>query len=123
MRHSPVAMMTLWAFTTRDVDRTTKGRVEKSTDSTSSVSKTAPHLSPCSRMLFIRSGPVMPCGKPGKFSTCGETQRDTGKYNTVWVKIQGGMEKMRCGMGQTQCGAGKKQCGVDKIQILWYGKK
>ena len=31
--------------------------------------KTAPNFSACLRMLSISSGPVMPSGKPGKFST------------------------------------------------------
>ncbi|MDX6243664.1 MAG: thioredoxin reductase [Frankiales bacterium] len=35
----------------------------------SSLMKVAPNFSACLRMLSISSGPVMPSGKPGKFST------------------------------------------------------
>jgi hypothetical protein len=36
---------------------------------TSSVRNSAPNRSACRRMLSISSGPMMPSGKPGKFST------------------------------------------------------
>ena len=49
--------------------RTTKGEVEKSTLSTSAVRNSVPKRSDCSRNFAMRSGPMIPSGKPGKFST------------------------------------------------------
>ena len=66
---APVAMITLCARTVVSVPRMVKGREEKSTDSTSSVLRVDPQRFACARMRSIRSGPVMPSGKPGKFST------------------------------------------------------
>ena len=43
--------------------------VSSSTRVTSSVTNSAPNRSACLRMLSISSGPMMPSGKPGKFST------------------------------------------------------
>ena len=44
-------------------------RPASSTRVTSSVMYSAPKRSACLRMLSISSGPRMPSGKPGKFST------------------------------------------------------
>ena len=45
------------------------GRAERSTLVTFSVRISAPKRSACSRMLAMSSGPMIPSGKPGKFST------------------------------------------------------
>ena len=66
---APVAMMRVWALTVCEPVLTVKGRAERSTDSTSSVSTRVPKRTLCSRIRPMSSGPVMPSGKPGKFST------------------------------------------------------
>ncbi len=66
---APVAMMTARASICWDevVRRNTGPR--RSTEVTSSVSISAPNRTACSRIWPISSGPMMPLGKPGKFST------------------------------------------------------
>ncbi len=41
----------------------------RSTSVTSSLTSSAPNFSACLRRASIRAGPMMPSGKPGKFST------------------------------------------------------
>ncbi len=41
----------------------------RSASVTSSVTNSVPNFSACLRMLSIRSGPMIPSGQPGKFST------------------------------------------------------
>ncbi len=45
------------------------GLAARSTSITSSATSSAPNRSACLRIESIRSGPRMPSGKPGKFST------------------------------------------------------
>ena len=45
------------------------GSAVRSTSVTSSARSSAPNRSACLRMASIRSGPWIPPGKPGKFST------------------------------------------------------
>src|SRR5712692_4700811 len=47
-----------------------KGRLLTSTSLTAPVLNSAPNFCACLRMFSISSGPMMPSGKPGKFSTC-----------------------------------------------------
>ncbi len=49
--------------------QTPNGDVERSTRSASAVMNSAPKRSACSRNFIISSGPRMPSGNPGKFST------------------------------------------------------
>jgi len=49
--------------------QTRNGRSEKSTRVTFSVMNSAPNRSAWARKFPINSGPMMPSGKPGKFST------------------------------------------------------
>ena len=62
-------MITLLARCSTSSTQTPKGRSEKSTRDTSAASKVAPKRSAWPRMCCISSGPVIPSGKPGKFST------------------------------------------------------
>ena len=47
----------------------TLGSAFRSTATTSSATSSAPNRSACLRMESISSGPMIPSGKPGKFST------------------------------------------------------
>jgi hypothetical protein len=49
--------------------QTPNGDADRSTRSASAVTNSAPKRSACSRNFIISSGPRMPSGKPGKFST------------------------------------------------------
>ena len=49
--------------------RTTFGVAVRSTATTSSLTSSAPNRSACFRIASISSGPRMPSGNPGKFST------------------------------------------------------
>src|SRR5882724_2275248 len=46
------------------------GRFDKSTSETAPDLNSAPNFSACLRMFAISSGPMIPSGSPGKFSTC-----------------------------------------------------
>ena len=48
---------------------TRKGRAERSVSITAPSTYSAPKFSACFFMFSTRSGPLMPSGKPGKFST------------------------------------------------------
>ena len=66
---APVATISARVLTVSpDSEVTTKGRCERSTETTVSVTRRAPQRSACSRMRAIRSIPPIPSGKPGKFS-------------------------------------------------------
>ena len=66
---APVAMMTDSARSVFCAAVTSNGRVRKSTAVASSSMKSVSKRSACLRMISISSGPWMPSGKPGKFST------------------------------------------------------
>ena len=65
----PVAMITALARYVSVSVFTTLGETVRSTSITSSASSSAPNRSACLRRWSIRSGPMIPSGKPGKFST------------------------------------------------------
>ncbi len=65
----PVARMTARAWYSVLPIHTRFTAPRSSTRDTSSVMYSAPKRSACLRMLSISSGPRMPSGKPGKFST------------------------------------------------------
>ena len=66
---APVARMTARAWKTSPSTTTFLMSPEKSTESTSSWRRSAPNFSAWARMFAMRSGPMMPSSKPGKFST------------------------------------------------------
>ena len=65
----PMASTTVSARYSSSPTTTSFGLPVRSTDVTSSVTKTVPNRSACDRSLSMRSGPMTPSGKPGKFST------------------------------------------------------
>ena len=70
MAEAPVAMMTVrvsifCSWSTVIVN----GCLRNSTAVTSPVRKVVPNRSACARISFMRSGPMIPLAKPGKFST------------------------------------------------------
>ena len=66
---APVDTMMASAVYSVSRTQTLNGRSVKSTAVTFSVRNWAPKRAACSRIRIIRSGPMMPSGKPGKFST------------------------------------------------------
>ena len=66
---APVLTMTASASYTVSRTHTWNGRAERSTLVAFSVRNSAPKRSACWRKLPISSGPMIPSGKPGKFST------------------------------------------------------
>ena len=66
---APVATMTESAVYSLPSAHRWKGRADRSMRSRSTSTSGAPKRSACSRSLAISSGPWMPSGKPGKFST------------------------------------------------------
>ena len=66
---APVLTMTALAGYSVSRTQTRKGRSLKSTLVTFSVMISVPNRSACSRIPCISSGPMMPSGNPGKFST------------------------------------------------------
>src|SRR3984957_411112 len=66
---APVAMITALARYVSDSVFTPLGETVRSTSITSSARSSAPNRSACLRRWSIRSGPMTPSGKPGKFST------------------------------------------------------
>mmetsp|Transcript_9820 Transcript_9820/g.24861 ORF Transcript_9820/g.24861 Transcript_9820/m.24861 type:complete len:220 (+) Transcript_9820:913-1572(+) len=68
---APVATITAFASTSVSVPVILNGGVPplRSMLTTSSVRRSAPHLSAWFRIRSMRSGPVIPSGNPGKFST------------------------------------------------------
>ncbi len=66
----PMARITARArYSVPAPSRTTFTGPVRSTSTASSATRSAPNRSACLRRLSIRSGPRMPSGKPGKFST------------------------------------------------------
>src|SRR5690606_8646039 len=70
LAEAPVATMSEWAsyVSPRSVV-TRNGRELRSHETALPGTYSAPNRAACWRMLFIRSGPMIPSGKPGKFST------------------------------------------------------
>jgi hypothetical protein len=70
---APVEMMTASATTVGSPvgspTQTANGRPSRSTFDTFWVRRSAPKRSAWARIRVIRSGPITPSGKPGKFST------------------------------------------------------
>ena len=66
---APVDTMTESASYSVSRTHTLNGRDDRSTRVTFSVRNSAPNRAACSRKRPMRSGPMMPSGKPGKFST------------------------------------------------------
>ena len=66
---APVATITASAVNSRPALHTRNGCLERSTRSTSWSTTTVPNRSACARIFTISSGPSIPSGKPGKFST------------------------------------------------------
>jgi hypothetical protein len=64
-----VATITLFAAISCPSTHTRNGRREKSTRSTSWSRISVPKRSACARISAMRSGPMIPSRKPGKFST------------------------------------------------------
>ena len=62
---APVETMIESATYNSSRTQTRKGRSEKSTLVALAVRNSAPKRIACSRMRIIRSGPMMPSGKPG----------------------------------------------------------
>ncbi len=66
---APVAMTTASAVKARSSCQSWKGRRERSTRVTSPISKRVPNRSACFFIFSMSSGPRIPSGNPGKFST------------------------------------------------------
>ena len=66
---APVATMTASAVCSSSSLHTRNGRVRKSTRVTGAKSGWAPNRWACWRITSMRSGPIIPWGNPGKFST------------------------------------------------------
>jgi hypothetical protein len=62
---APVAMMTVWASSSASSVFTRKGRLEKSTEVTSSEIISVPKRAACSLKVSMRGGPSIPSTKPG----------------------------------------------------------
>ena len=69
LAEAPVATITASAVKRRSSCQSWNGRCEKSTRVISLGSKRVPKRSACFFNFSISSGPRMPSGKPGKFST------------------------------------------------------